>query len=52
VVDNDWTRRSGFKLKEGRVILDVRKNFFTQSVVRLWNRLSREGVDAPSLEAF
>ena len=52
VGDNDWTRRSGFKLKEGRVILDVRKNFFTQSMVRLWNRLSREVVDAPSLEAF
>ena len=52
MVDNDWTRRSGFKLKEGRVILDVRKNFFTQSMVRLWNRLSREVVDAPSLEVF
>jgi len=32
--------------------LDVRKTFFTQREVRHWNRLSREIVDAPFLEAF
>jgi len=30
--------------------LDIRGKFFTKKVVRCWNRLSREVVDAPSLE--
>lgn len=48
----DRTRGKRLKLKEGIFRLGIRKRYSTVRVVRQWNRLLRDVVDALSLKTF
>jgi len=52
VVPSDRTRGNGHKLKQRKLHLNMRKNFFTLRVTEHWNRLPVGFVESPSLEIF
>jgi len=51
-VPRDRKRGNGHKLKQRKLQLNMRKNFFPLRVTEPWPRLPREVVESPSLEIF
>ena len=52
LVENDRTRGHKYKLRKSRSRLDVRKHFFSQRIVNVWNGLPAMVIEATSVNSF
>lgn len=52
VVTSEWTGGNGLEVRWKRFHLKRTKYLFTVSVVKSWNRLSREAAESPPVEMF
>jgi len=49
---SDRMRVNDLKMHQEGFKLEIRKNFFTEGVIKHWNRLPKEEVESPSQEVF
>lgn len=51
-VTRQRTRENSLELHHRRFRLDIMKNYFTESVVKQWNRVPSKVVESPFLELY
>ncbi|PKU45997.1 hypothetical protein llap_3698 [Limosa lapponica baueri] len=51
-ITGNRTKGNSLKLRQGTFRLNIRIKLFTKRIIKHWNRLPRQVVESPSLEAF